>query len=295
MNAPPRPRASSYPDFTIAPSDPRYPEELRDLGEFAPLQIFARGCVEVLEVRPRVAIVGTRRATGYGLRVTRELAAAFARAGAVVVSGMASGIDGAAHRAALDAGGLTIGVLGTGLDQLYPKSHRDLQADVASRGLLLTELYHDDHGMKFTFIHRNRLIAALCAVVVVTEAPERSGALNTVNHALDLGRTIAAVPGPIDQPQSAGSNAVIREGGTIITSVEDALALAGLTPPPRVPRGSPLGDAGRVWSALGQGGLDIDALCTKTGLPAAQCLAAVTELEVAGSIECALSGVIRRR
>jgi DNA processing protein len=295
MNATPLRHASSCPDFTISPSDSQYPEELRDLSGDAPVQLFARGSLEVLHTRPRVAIVGTRRATGYGLRVTRELASAFARAGAVVVSGMASGIDGAAHRATLDADGLTIGVLGTGLDQVYPRSHRDLQSEIAARGLLLTELYPDEHGMKFTFIHRNRLIAALCSVVIVVEAPERSGALNTVNHALELGRTIAAVPGPIDQPHSAGANAVIREGGIIITSIEDALALASLTPPPRVPRGNPSGDAGRVWSALGQGGLDIDALCAKTGLPAAHCLAAVTELEVAGSIECALSGVIRRR
>ena len=295
MNAPPPLHASSCPDLTIAPSDPEYPEEFRELGEYAPVRIFARGSLDVLEKRPRVAIVGTRRATAYGLRVTRELASAFARAGAVVVSGMATGIDGAAHRATLEEGGLTIGILGTGLDRVYPKAHRELQREVADRGLLLTELFAEDHGMKFTFLHRNRLIAALCSLVIVTEAPERSGALNTVNHALDLGRTVAAVPGPIDQPQSAGANAVLREGGQIITSIEDALALANLTPPARTPRGNPLGDAGRVWSALGQGGLDIDALCARTGLPAAQCLAAVTELEVAGSIECALSGVIRRR
>jgi DNA processing protein len=295
MSGPPLPHASSSPDLSISPSDAAYPEEFRELGEHAPTRIFARGSLGVLERHPRVAIVGTRRATGYGLRVTRELAAAFARAGAVVVSGMASGIDGAAHRSTLEEGGLTIGVLGTGLNQVYPKGHRDLQREVADRGLLLTELAADDHGMKFTFVHRNRLIAALCSVVIVIEAPERSGALNTVNHALDLGRTIAAVPGPIDQPQSAGANGVIREGGHIITSIEDALALVGLTPPPRVPRGDPLGDAGKVWTALGQGALDIDALCARTGLPAAQCLAAVTELEVAGSIECAFSGVIRRR
>jgi DNA processing protein len=295
MNAPPPAHASSSPDLEISPSDPEYPEEFRELGAYAPIHLFARGAIGVLEKRPRVAIVGTRRATAYGLRVTRELATAFSRAGAVVVSGMASGIDGAAHRATLGEGGLTIGVLGTGLDQVYPRAHRDLHREVADRGLLLTELFPDDHGMKFTFLHRNRLIAALCSLVIVTEAPDRSGALNTVNHALDLGRTVAAVPGPIDQPQSAGANAVIREGGQIITSVEDALALVDLTPPPRVPRGDPLGDAGKVWSALGQGGLDIDALCARTGLPAAQCLAAVTELELAGSIECALSGVIRRR
>ena len=295
MNAPLPPHASSSPDFAIFSSDARYPEELRDLGDYAPVRIYGRGSLDLLETRPRVAIVGTRRATSYGLRVTRELGAAFARAGAVVVSGLARGIDGAAHRAALDAGGFTIGILGTGLDQVYPKSHRELQREIAMRGLLLTELYPDDHGMKFTFIHRNRLIAALCSVVIVTEAPEVSGALNTVSHALDLGRAVGAVPGPIDQPQSAGTNALIRDGGQIITSIEDALALAGLTPPPRASRGNPEGDAGRVWTALGQGGLDMDALCARTGLPAAQCLAAVTELEVAGSIECALSGVIRRR
>lgn len=295
MNAQQPPRESSYPEFVLTPDDPRFPEELRDLGEHAPLQLFARGAIDTLEHRPRVAIVGTRRATAYGLRVTRELAGAFARAGAVVVSGMASGIDGAAHRATLDAGGLTIGVLGTGLDRVYPKSHDALHAEVAARGLLVTELYHDDHGMKFTFLHRNRLIAALCSVVIVVEAPEPSGALNTFEHAALLGRTIGAVPGPIDQPQSAGANSVIRDGGTIITSIEDALALAGLTPPPRIPRGSPNGDAGRVWSALASGGLDIDTLCAKSGLPASQCMAAVTELEIAGSIECALSGIIRRR
>lgn len=295
MNAPQPPHAPSFPEFVLTPDDPRFPEELRDLGEHAPLQLFGRGAIDTLEHRPRVAIVGTRRATAYGLRVTRELASAFARAGAVVVSGMASGIDGAAHRATLDAGGLTIAVLGTGLDQVYPRSHRALHAEVAERGLLLTELYHDDHGMKFTFLHRNRLIAALCSVVIVVEAPERSGALNTFEHAAVLGRTIGAVPGPIDQPQSAGANSVIRDGGTIITSVEDALALAALTPPPRVPRGHPNGDAARIWNALSSGGLDIDTLCAKSGLPASQCMAAVTELEIAGSIECAMSGVIRRR
>jgi DNA processing protein len=106
---------------------------------------------------------------------------------------------------------------------------------------------------------------------------------------------VAAVPGPIDQPQSAGTNWLIATGAQIITSVEDALALAGLTPPPRTPRGDPDGDEGRVWSALADGPLDIDSVCHRSGLPAAQCLAAVTKLEIAGSIECALTGEIRRR
>jgi DNA processing protein len=272
-----------------------YPEELFELREATPPLLRMRGRPEILDVRPRVSIVGTRRATAYGLRVTRELATAFARAGACVVSGLATGIDGMAHRAALEANGATIAVLGTGLDVVYPKAHRNLQRDIAKRGLLLTELEAQDHGMRFSFLHRNRIIAALSRLTIVVEAPARSGALDTAGHALGLHRDLAAVPGPIDQPQSVGTNELIRSGAQIITSVEDALALAQLTAPPRTPMVDPLGDEGRVWSALAGGGLDMDTLCHRSGLPAAKCLAAVTKLEMAGSIECALTGVVRRR
>jgi DNA processing protein len=272
-----------------------YPEELFELREATPPLLRMRGRPETLDVRPRVSIVGTRRATAYGLRVTRELATAFARAGACVVSGLATGIDGMAHRAALEANGATIAVLGTGLDVVYPKAHRNLQRDIAKRGLLLTELEAQDHGMRFSFLHRNRIIAALSRLTIVVEAPARSGALDTAGHALGLHRDLAAVPGPIDQPQSVGTNELIRSGAQIITSVEDALALAQLTAPPRTPMVDPLGDEGRVWSALAGGGLDMDTLCHRSGLPAAKCLAAVTKLEMAGSIECALTGVVRRR
>ena len=272
-----------------------YPEELFELREATPPLLRMRGRPEILDVRPRVSIVGTRRATSYGLRVTRELATAFARAGACVVSGLATGIDGMAHRAALEANGATIAVLGTGLDVVYPKAHRNLQREVGERGLLLTELEAQDHGMRFSFLHRNRIIAALSTLTIVVEAPERSGALDTAEHALHLQRHLAAVPGPIDQPQSVGTNMLLREGAQVITSVEDALALAKLTAPPRTPRVDPLGDEGKVWSALANGGLDMDTLCHRSGLPASQCLAAVTKLEMAGSIECALTGVVRRR
>lgn len=208
---------------------------------------------------------------------------------------MASGIDGTAHSAALDAGGKTIAVLGTGLDVVYPRAHRQLQARIAAAGLLLSELEADDHGMRFTFPKRNRIIAALTSVTIVVEAPERSGALGTAEHAQVLNRTVACVPGPIDQPQSAGTNRLIRDGAGIVTSIEDALAFAGLTPPPRTPRSDPNGDEGRVWAALAGGPLDMDSLCHRSGLPAAQCMVAVTMLELSGSIECALSGEIRRR
>ena len=277
--------ASSFPDELLA---------LAALDALPPF-LWMRGTRDVLDVRPRVAIVGTRRATSYGLRVARELAAAFARAGACVVSGLATGIDGMAHRAALEAGGATIAVLGTGMDQEYPKANRLLQREIGVRGLLLSELAPDEHGWKSTFKERNRIIAALASMTIVVEAPEKSGALGTAEYAEKLGRTVAVVPGPIDQPQSVGSNRLLRDGAQIITTVEEALTLAGLTPALRTPRLDPEGDEGRVWHALANGALDIDALCHHSGLPAAQCLTAVTKLELAGSIECGLTGQIRRR
>ena len=273
----------------------RYPEELADLGEHIPEQLWMRGSAEVLAVRPRVAIVGTRRATSYGLRVTRELAASVARAGGCVVSGLAAGIDSAAHRAALDADGSTVAVLGTGIDLTFPAGNARLQEEIAVRGALLSELDREDHGTRFTFPKRNRLIAALSSVVVVVEAPVKSGALGTAEIAESIGRTVAAVPGPIDQPQSVGSNLLIQAGSQVITSAEDLLALIGLTPPVRAARAAPDSDEGRVWRALADGATDMDTLCTRSGLPAGQCMAAVTALEIAGSVECAMSGEIRRR
>lgn len=296
---PPRPGSSSPEptsrDVRVARGDAPYPIDLEDLQENAPPYLWMRGAQEILDVQPRVAIVGTRRPTEYGLRAARELTAAFVRAGACVVSGMATGIDGTAHRVALDANGATIAVLGTGLDVVFPRCHRELQRTIGSRGLLLSELEATYPGMPWNFRHRNRIIAALSSLTIVVEAGERSGALITANEAMDLGRNVAAVPGPIDQPQSVGANCLIRTGAHILTCIEDALALGGLTAPPRTPRGDPLGDEGRVWAALAHGGLDIDSLCHRSGLPAAQCLAAVTKLEIAGSLECAMTGEIRRR
>lgn len=283
MNAPRQLPASSFPD------------ELQDLGGSAPKVLWVRGSEEALAVRPRVAIVGTRRATSYGIRIATELAESLTRAGACVVSGMAAGIDGAAHRGALRAGGTTIAILGTGVDLVFPRANEALQQEIVDKGLVMSELAPGVHGTKFTFPHRNRIIAALCTLTIVIEAPFDSGALITSDEATKLGRTVAVVPGQIDQPQCVGSNNLMASGAQIITSIEDALALVGLTPPPRTPRADPGSDEGIVWKALGGGPLDMDSLCHRSGLPAAQCLAAVTRLELAGSIECALTGEIRRR
>jgi DNA processing protein len=295
VNATQPPSASSCPDAVLPRDSARYPGELLSLGEDAPDKLFARGNPDLLDVQPRVAIVGTRRATPYGIRVTRELTTVLVRAGACIVSGMASGIDGVAHRTALDLDGTTIAVLGTGLDQVYPRSHRILQQQIAARGLLLTELEAHEHGMPFTFIHRNRIIAALAKLVIVVEAPEQSGALSTAECAERIGRVVGAVPGPIDQPQSVGANTLLLHNAQPILSAAHALALVGLSPPARVPRSGPDGPEGKVWSALSRGAMDMDSLATATGLPAAECLAVVTRLELAGSVECELTGAIRRR
>jgi DNA processing protein len=300
MNEPRPRRGLSYPDdcpaaLRIERNDARFPAELEDLRENAPPHLWVRGSLDLLSVRPRVAIVGTRRATPYGQRVTRELTGAFVRAGACVVSGLARGIDATAHRTALELDGVTIAVLGTGLDIAYPVGHRDLQRTIARRGVLITELDPDEIGAPWTFPKRNRIIAALASLTIVVEGGPKSGALNTAEHALELQRTVAAVPGPIDQAQSAGTNQLIRDGAHMLASIEDALALAGLTSPPRAPRVDPRGEDGLVWTALADGPLDLDSLCHRSGLPAAQCMAAVTRLEIGGCIECALTGEIRRR
>ena len=274
--------------------DDGYPPALLDLRS-PPRVLWAIGELSMLEP-PVVAIVGTRKATPYGERVAREIAGALARAGACIVSGMARGIDGYAHAAALDVGGRTVAVLGTGVDVAYPASHRPLHRRLRERGLLLSEEAPGAHAGRGSFPKRNRLIAALASVTIVIEAGADSGAGITAGHALELGRTLAAVPGPIDSPQSKGANLFIRDGATVIAEVDDALQLVGLTPRVRRPDLEIANPAERaVWAALRDGGLDVDSLAARSGLPARECLAAVTTLELNGAIECALTGEIRRR
>jgi DNA processing protein len=229
------------------------------------------------------------------LRVTREIATALARAGACIVSGMALGIDACAHRAALDAGGKTVAVLGTGADVAYPRAHSSLHREIKDRGLILSELEPGARSDAGSFPRRNRIIAGLARLTIVIEAPFRSGALITSRDAMELGREVGAVPGPIDSPQSQGSNQLLRDGAQVITSVSDALSLVGLDP---IARSSPeLRSEGetRVWNALQARASSLDELCARTALPVSECLVAVTSLELRGIVECALTGEIRRR
>ena len=273
--------------------DVAYPSRLTDLGD-APSQLWFIGDLSLVSA-PLVTIVGTRRATSYGLRITRELSTALARAGACVVSGMALGIDAASHRAALDAGARTIAILGTGADVPYPRAHVALHREIIERGLVLSELPPGAHSHGGSFPNRNRILAAISTLTIIVEAPFDSGALITAKRALELGRDIAVVPGPIDSPQSAGSNHLLRDGAHPIVTVDDAVALAGLSP---VPRSQPRVDDEvemRVWAALSHGAATLDELCARSGLPVAQCLSAVTGLELRGAVECALTGEVRRR
>lgn len=274
-----------------ARGDAGYPSRLLDLRD-PPRSLHLLGAWPL--DAPAVAVVGTRDATAYGERVTRELVHALARAGVVVVSGMARGIDAAAHRAALDRGGPTLAVLGTGVDVPYPAAHRALHRELAEQGGVLSEQPPGRTAFPGCFPRRNRLIAALADVTLVVEAGPKSGALITAGHALELGRTVAAVPGPVDVPQHRGANELLRDGAQVIASPDDLLALVGRSvPAPAAPRLE--GDERVVWDTLGARAMDVDTLTTASALPADRCLAAVTTLELRGIVECALSGEIRRR
>ena len=272
-----------------------YPRALLDL-QAPPSDLYAMGDSSVL-AGPRVSIVGTRASTAYGERVTRTLTRVLVRAGVTVISGMARGIDGAAHRTALEEGGNTVAVLGTGIDVPYPVGHRQLHRAIAERGLVVSENPPGMRAHQGAFPKRNRIIAALAPVTIVIEAGFRSGALNTASQALELGRVVAAVPGPIDSDQSRGSNQLLRDGAVLIAAAEDALALLGISLPKDASKAVPVlpDSEQKVWDALAGGLTEIDSLPATTGLTMAECLAAITSLEILGLVECSIAGELRRR
>ena len=208
---------------------------------------------------------------------------------------MALGVDGAAHRGALEANGRTVAVLGTGVDVPYPRAHLSIYREIVEKGLVLSEMSPGARSHGGSFPNRNRIIAALARLVIIVEAPHKSGALHTARYALEMNREIAIVPGLIDSPQSAGSNLLLRDGAHPITSIEDAITLAGLTPPRITGPHFDNPNEMRVWSVLESAAQSLDDLCARSALPVNECLAAVTGLELRGAVECALTGEIRRR
>nr|WP_233613410.1 DNA-processing protein DprA [Leucobacter edaphi] len=228
----------------LLPSDHAWPDGFADLGEHAPILLWVRGNPELLRT-PSVAIVGARACTGYGSTVTAELTDAACNMGATVVSGAAYGIDAVAHRVALGNDGATVAVLAGGVDRPYPAAHTELLATIAQRGAVVSEMVPGAAPTRWRFLQRNRIIAALAAATLVTEAGVRSGSLNTAGHAAALGRELGAVPGPVTSSASAGCHALIRDyGAALITNAEELRILAGapesgFARPERVGRGGP--------------------------------------------------------
>jgi DNA processing protein len=287
----------------LTPDDPEYPDAFRGLAEPAFL-LFAAGDPGLLS-SPCVAFVGTRAPTAYGREVAEDLAGGLARAGYAIVSGMARGIDTEAHSAALAAGGSTIGVLGHGIDSVYPPENRTLFDRVRERGLLLTEMPPGEKPRAGNFPRRNRLIAALSRAVVIVEMGLKSGAQHTVTYALEQGREIMAVPGPVGTVTSAGTNQLIRDGARMVTCVEDVLEeLEGVgtrsaerirasSEAPVLPLLSSSED--RVVGTLTSHPTHVDALACATGLPASQLLGTLLELELRGLVESLPAKYFRRR
>jgi DNA processing protein len=258
------------------PGDPGYPVALRDLPD-PPRVVFVRGA---LPPRGRaVAIVGSRAATPYGLSRAGALAADLSRAGYVVVSGLARGIDAAAHRGALDAGGASVAVLPGGLDAVTPRHHAALAEELCGRGGLLSERASGPPPFRTTFLERNRLIAALAAATVVVEAALRSGALATAAAARRLGRPVLAVPGDVDRETSRGTHALIRAGAALCESAGDVLRVLGHPPG----SGADEPPQGRVRRALRVQPRTADELATAAGLAVDETLALLLELEWAGA------------
>lgn len=284
----------------VCRGDPGYPSALEELHDPPPV-IFLRGDPALLEERRRVAVVGARRATGYGRRVARELAEELSRAGVVVVSGLALGIDGAAHYGALDATGETIAVLGSGPDVPHPRSHGALYRRVVESGLVVSEFMPGEPARPHHFPRRNRILAGLSAGVVVVEAARRSGAFITVDHALDLGREVFAVPGPVDSSRSRGVHALLREGARVVTRASDVLEDLGWAEEPGSnggARGSEprlAGDQAPVWAALRNGPVYVDEVSRLTGVSASDALTVLSGLEIRGWVTRLPGGRFVRR
>ena len=270
---------------------PDYPAALANIDK-PPHLLYVRGTIEPADANA-VALVGSRHCTPYGRRVAERLATDLVRAGITVVSGLARGIDGCAHRAALQAGGRTLAVLAGGLSRIYPPEHKELAEQVAGAGALLSEAAMALEPMAGLFPARNRIISGLSRAVVIVEAAEKSGALITASQAADQGRPVFAVPGPIDSPASGGTNALIRKGAILCRGVEDvreelegisaAAPAFGKADIPAAPAGPPPGldaEQRRVWELLAEGPRHVDELVQRLGLGVAQVAGMLMMLEM---------------
>jgi DNA processing protein len=267
----------------VAWGDPGYPPLLASIPD-APFVLWFQGRSACF-TKPAVAIVGSRAATPYGLEAASRLAGDLAAAGVLVVSGLARGIDSAAHRAALAAGGDTVAVLGSGVDVIYPAEHRRLAGEVAIHGAVVSEFPPGTAPVAFHFPARNRIISGLSQVVVVVEAAERSGSLITASFALEQGREVMAVPGSVLSGRHRGCHALIRDGAAVVESAEDVLVELGASflTQSLPAQESPPSDRVLACMTFGEG-CDIEALAAETGLSPAILLPRLLELELRGAV-----------
>ena len=297
--------AIATPDEAVRPQrailslgDPRYPATVLEAAD-PPLLLFAEGDLRLLQA-PSVAIVGSRHATVQGEENARAFAEALSLAGVTVVSGLARGIDAAAHEGALAAGsGSTIAVLGTGLLQVYPKAHIALARRIAQQGLVLSEFLPDTPALRANFPKRNRIVAALSRGTLVVEAAVQSGSLITARLASEMGREVLAIPGSIHAPQARGCHALIKQGAKLVETAQDVLeelrleVPASLHPVHAAPlvgdnlselHAEPGAEADPVLRALGFDPVSQEALSARTGLGAAALGARLLELELLGDV-----------
>jgi len=262
--------------------DERYPRHLRMIYDPPPM-LFLRGTL-VPQDANAVAVVGSRRTSPYGLAMARSLAAGLARAGVTVVSGLALGADAAAHWGAIEAGGRTLAIAATGLDVPYPAQNKELLERIPRQGAILSEYPLGTGARREVFHGRNRLISGCALASVVVEAPEKSGALITADHALEQGRQVFVVPGDPSCGTARGSNALLREGALAVERAEDVLNALGLAmPAPETPpQPSLTGEESRVYESLGTSPVYPDQIVEATGLDAHQVGASLVRLELRG-------------
>jgi DNA processing protein len=287
----------------LAWDDSDYPQTLLGIADPPPVLYYA-GRRELLN-RPALAIVGSRNATPQGVEHAEAFGAALSAAGFTIISGLAAGIDAAAHRGGLSAAGGSIAVVGTGIDRVYPAGNRDLAQRLEREGGVLSEFVLGAPPLPDHFPRRNRVISGLARGVLVVEATLSSGSLITARLAAEQGREVFAVPGSIHSPFSKGAHRLIREGAKLVETAQDVLEELGMVAVPPVGSAKPLAEtdaatasekpAGKVLAALGHDPAGIDLLARRTGLAAHAITVALVELEVSGRVVSLPGGLYQRR
>ncbi len=276
-------------------ADPRFPAGLLEMADPPPL-IYVQGDVAALHHARRLAIVGSRNPTPQGQANARQFAQALSDTGICIVSGLALGVDGAAHEGALEGGSPTVAVVGTGLDRVYPRRHLDLAHRIAARGALVSEYPLGTPPLPANFPRRNRLIAGLSQGTLVVEAAMQSGSLITARLAAEQGREVFAIPGSIHAPQSRGCHALIRQGAKLVESAGDILedllpVFDRPAPDPSAHDGTP---EDSLLSAMGHDPVSLDALQARTGLDTATLQARLLEMELEGHVGRLPGGLVQR-